>query len=500
MAPTPSLSVVIVTYESRDDVARSLPPLLEQLTPADELIVVDNASSDGTADAVAELAPAAKLIGNEANEGFAAGCNRGAAAAGGDVLLLLNPDTEVRPGFRDAIVAPLAERRWAAWMGLITRDGGARVNSAGNVVHFAGFTWAGGDGLPASEAPRTPRPVPSLSGACLAVPRAEWDRLGGFAEQFFTYLEDTDLSLRLRLAGGELGIEPAAAVEHRYEFSKPGSAKWRHLERNRWAMLIRTYPAALLALIFPALLLTELALVAVSIAGGWFPAKLRANLDLIRLLPRLLGERRAIRAQRTVPRRRVRRGAERRARLGVPRPGGADPPAALGAADLLVGGAGAARRRLARRVGPRVAGAGRGPGARAQFLIEPRGLLGEHLVLLGQARDRHREVEQQQEHEAEGDPEQRVGRCRDPEQVGDLVEQVRPGREQQHDHAGGEPEQRVALAEPPLADKLEHEQQHAAAGDDRDDLELGAQLRSPRAGREAAARRAPGPGGGGRAR
>lgn len=298
--PSPSLSVVVVTFESRDDVARSLPALLDQLTEADELIVVDNASADGSAEAVAELAPAAKLIRNLANEGFAAGCNRGAEAASGEVLLLLNPDTEVRPGFRDAIVAPLAERRWAAWMGLVTRDGGALLNSEGNVVHFAGFTWAGGDGAPAAQAPRSPRAVPSLSGACLALPLEEWRRQGGFAEEFFTYLEDTDISLRLRLAGGDLGIEPAAVVDHRYEFSKPGAAKWRHMERNRWATLIRTYPASLLALIFPALLLTELALVAVSIAGGWFGAKLRANLDVLRWLPRLLRERRAIRAQRTI--------------------------------------------------------------------------------------------------------------------------------------------------------------------------------------------------------
>ena len=67
-------------------------------------------------------------------------------------------------------------------------------------------------------------------------------------EQFFLYHEDVDLSLRVRLAGGALGVEPAARVDHDYEFDK-GAAKWRYLERNRWATLIRTYPAALLALL-----------------------------------------------------------------------------------------------------------------------------------------------------------------------------------------------------------------------------------------------------------
>jgi N-acetylglucosaminyl-diphospho-decaprenol L-rhamnosyltransferase len=116
---------------------------------------------------------------------------------------------------------------------------------------------------------------------------------------FFLYHEDVDLSLRLRLAGGRVGIEPAARVDHDYEFAK-GAAKWRHLERNRWATLLRTYPAALLVLLAPALVLTELALGAVSIAGGWSRQKALAWLDVIRALPRLVRERQEIQARRSV--------------------------------------------------------------------------------------------------------------------------------------------------------------------------------------------------------
>jgi hypothetical protein len=90
-----------------------------------------------------------------------------------------------------------------------------------------------------------------------------------------------------------------AVVDHDYEFEK-GAEKWRYLERNRWATLIRTYPAALLVVLAPGLFATELALVGVALAGGWFGQKLRANLDLIRWLPRLLRERRAIRSRRAV--------------------------------------------------------------------------------------------------------------------------------------------------------------------------------------------------------
>ncbi len=113
------------------------------------------------------------------------------------------------------------------------------------------------------------------------------------------YHEDVDLSLRVRLAGGRVGVAPAARVDHDYTFAK-GELKWRLLERNRWATILRTYPGVLLALLLPALLLLELALVVASVAGGWGRAKAAANADVLRALPRLLRERREVQARRTI--------------------------------------------------------------------------------------------------------------------------------------------------------------------------------------------------------
>jgi GT2 family glycosyltransferase len=295
----PTLSVLIVSWNSREQLARTLPALLGELGEGDELIVVDNDSADGTPEAVAALAPQARLAHSGRNAGFAAACNEGAALASGELLVILNPDAAPLPGFGAAIRRPwLEERGWDAWQALVAARDATEINSAGNPVHFTGIVWAGGHGLPLAKAPAAGE-VTALSGACLAIPRLTWERAGGFPAEFFLYHEDVDLSLRLRLAGGRVGVEPAAVVDHDYEFGA-SEQKWRWLERNRWACLIRLYPAPLLWLLAPALLATELALIPASVAGGWWRQKLAANLDVIRWLPRLLRERREIQRRRKI--------------------------------------------------------------------------------------------------------------------------------------------------------------------------------------------------------
>jgi GT2 family glycosyltransferase len=290
-------SFVVVTWNSRGAVEHALPPLLDQLRDGDEVVVVDNASSDGTAALVRERWPACRVIETGANLGFAAGCNRGAAEASGDLLVFINPDAAPAPGFRDALEHVAAD--WDAWMPLVTMDHGELVNTSGGVVHFSGISWAGQAGTPARDVAPEPREVGFVSGACFAVRRAAWELHGGFAEPFFMYCEDLDLSLRIRLAGGRIGLQPAARVDHDYEFAKRPE-KWRLLERNRIATVVRTYPGPLLAVVAPAMLATELALIPIAFASGWGRQKLLALGDTARWLPRLIRERRAIQAKRAI--------------------------------------------------------------------------------------------------------------------------------------------------------------------------------------------------------
>ena len=259
----------------------TLPALAAQLRDGDELIVVDNASADGTPSAVRELAPAAIVIETGANLGFAAACNRGAEAASGELLCLLNPDAVPQPGWREAIERPLVDGRgWAAWQALVTADGGREINTRGGVLHFTGIAWAGGAGEPLDELPAS-EPL-ALERPGLRLRRLPGDRAATLFDASARCPSSSSSTTRTSTSRCGCGSPAAGSGSSRRRASTTTTSstraptKWRYLERNRWATLIRTYPAALLALLAPALLATELALVVAAAAGGWLPQKLRA--------------------------------------------------------------------------------------------------------------------------------------------------------------------------------------------------------------------------------
>jgi len=296
--PGDALAVVSVVHDSAGGIAATLASVRAQLRGSDELVVVDNASSDDSAAVAA--AEGARVVDAGRNDGFGAGCHLGAAATTAPLLLFLNPDCVLAPGCLDALRAASAARPdWGAWQALVLLPGGVAINTSGGVVHWLGLAWAGQCDQPATTAPRSLSEVGFASGAALVVRREAWDHVGGFEPAYFMYGEDVDLSLRLRLAGWGVGVVPDAAVEHAYEFVK-GDYKWFHLERNRLWTVLGVYPAGLLAVLAPALLAFELALLPVAARGGWLGSKLRAQAAVLRTLPWALRRRRRLQARRDV--------------------------------------------------------------------------------------------------------------------------------------------------------------------------------------------------------
>lgn len=291
----PSIAVVTVAYNSADALPQTLGALSDQLLPGDEVVVVDNGSADGSATVARSVLPSALVLEGGGNIGFAAGCNRGVAASSADLVLLLNPDCTPAPGFLDALRArAVASPSWGAWQALVTLEDEAVVNTAGNVMHFLGIGWAGQLDEPVSAVGGA-HEVGFASGAAMVVRREAWEAAQGFDEAYFMYGEDLDLSLRLRLAGLAIGVEPAARVAHDYTFTK-GDYKWFYLERNRAWTVLSVYPARLLGVLAPALLAFELVLLVAAARGGWLRPKLRAQRAVVRELPQILARRRRVQA------------------------------------------------------------------------------------------------------------------------------------------------------------------------------------------------------------
>ncbi|MHB8233651.1 MAG: glycosyltransferase family 2 protein [Solirubrobacteraceae bacterium] len=294
-----ALAVVVVTHRSAEHLRVLVSALVPQLRDDDELVIVDNASGDGTPELARSLGGPVRVIETGENLGFAGGCHAGADVTRAPLLLFLNPDSEPQSDclqrLRDASAS---HRDWGAWQAAVMLHG-ERINPSGGIVHYLGIGWAGDCERPASELPAHDRQIAFPSGAAMVVRRSAWDQLHGLDRAYFMYGEDLDLGLRLWLAGHRVGLVPAARVVHSYEFDK-GTAKWFWLERNRWRTVLSVYPGAVLVLVLPALLAAELGLLAIAAREGWLRAKLRAQTATLAGLPATLARRRAIQRTRRI--------------------------------------------------------------------------------------------------------------------------------------------------------------------------------------------------------
>ena len=251
-------SVIIVNFNTRDALLHCLEGVRNTLPGNCEIVVVDNASQDGSATAVRASFPDTVLVEEAVNAGFGAGANRGARRAGGKVLVFLNPDTVVSDGWLEPLVAALeadGDAGLATAQVLLAAEP-SRLNTCGNDVHVSGLTLCRGMGVP-KGAFQSRGEVNAVSGAVFSIQRSLFESLGGFDEDFFLYLEDTDLSLRARLAGWRSIYIPESVVLHDY-ILKLNPRKLFFQERNRYAMLLKLFRWPTLIMLLPVLALAEL--------------------------------------------------------------------------------------------------------------------------------------------------------------------------------------------------------------------------------------------------
>lgn len=252
------VSVIIVNYNGQAYLDKCLHSLLLGFNKDDEIILVDNASTDGSAEHVAQTFPTVRIIYSDINQGFAGGCNLGGRRATGQYLAFLNPDTVVVPGWLDALIAALEAdpRMGLATSKILLLDDRDRINTCGNEMHYTGLTLCRGLGTNCDTLTRGGE-VSAVSGAAFAIRRELFEALHGFDESFFMYMEDTDLSWRARLAGYRCLYVPDSVVYHDYTL-RFGPQKTFYQERNRYVMLLKGLQWRTLLLLLPALLLAEL--------------------------------------------------------------------------------------------------------------------------------------------------------------------------------------------------------------------------------------------------
>ena len=221
------LSIIIVSFNTRDDLARCLESL-HQPSPAlpHEIIVVDNASADGSVEA-ARRWPDVRVIENEANLGFARANNIGIRASRGDLLLLLNSDTEVPAGAVDGLVQALQQDDRVAVVGprLVDGEGRAELSFGAMIGPFNELRQKAlvrgherrMPGISSLVERLTTRPhYPDwVSGACLLVRRADAEAVGLLDERYFMYAEDVDFCAAIRGRGRRILFTPAIRVVHR---------------------------------------------------------------------------------------------------------------------------------------------------------------------------------------------------------------------------------------------------------------------------------------------
>ncbi|MEX2322727.1 MAG: glycosyltransferase family 2 protein [Acidimicrobiia bacterium] len=268
-------TVIVVAHNSAHHIGETLDALLSDPEGPAEVIVVDNGSSDTTAEVVAQR-PTVQLHARQTNDGFGAAANAGVELATQTVVAVINDDVQVSPGWLPPLVDALdADGIGAASATVALTDDPGSFNTSGGAVTVSGMAWITdlGQPIPTDEVESVPIPFPS--GAAFAMRRAIWDRLGGFREDFFLYHEDTDLGWRLRMRGLHSVRVPASRVMHRYEFARNPGKLWL-LERNRLRMVLTNYRRSTVLLLAPVLVLHELGTLVVSIRDRWFLAKMRS--------------------------------------------------------------------------------------------------------------------------------------------------------------------------------------------------------------------------------
>jgi GT2 family glycosyltransferase len=300
LAPAPLCSIVIPTYNGQELLGRCLASLARHRPPgpqwAIEIVVADDASTDGTTEWLARARPDVRVVRLERNGGFCVAANAGINAARGRFIQLLNNDTEVAPGWIEAGLAPFSDASVGSVAPLVLiRSDPSRVDSAGDAYAWVGWPTKRGHGEPAARwAGRPVEEVFGASGSSAFYRAKALHQAGGLDSLFGSYYEDIDLAFRLRWAGYRCVFAPRCRIYHEisatYDHVSP--ALQRRMARNAELVFWSNLPGGLLALALAPHLGFIAAQAAWRLARGRLHPFLAGKCDALRAWPEIRARRR----------------------------------------------------------------------------------------------------------------------------------------------------------------------------------------------------------------
>lgn len=300
MAPT--VSLIIVNFNGKDCLPACLESVFAQSRPADEVIVVDNGSTDGCAQrAKSESKHPFKLLELQQNRGFPAACNEGIGASSGDLVAILNNDIQLDPHWLESLLA-YDHPEWDFWASkIVFAFDPDRIDSAGDGMAVVGSAYKMGHGG-STQLHSQAREVFGPCAAAALYRRQLLLETAGFDRDFFLIYEDADLNFRARLLGYRCLFVPEARVVHHVNTSI-GTLSENYVfygQRNSEYVFWKNMPGLLLALYLPERILFDLLSFAFFACRGRTVAFLRAKWDFLRNLKTVFAKRRRIQKSRRI--------------------------------------------------------------------------------------------------------------------------------------------------------------------------------------------------------
>jgi GT2 family glycosyltransferase len=271
------VSIILLSYNSKNDLSECIPSINLQKYTNYEIIVVDNASTDGSEEFIRTNYPEIKIVQIGKNIGYSAGNNAGLEIAKGEYIIILNPDTILDPEWLSELINPLKSdnKIVATTSKVLLYNQKDKINTCALANHYTGLAFCRGMNRPANEF-KNFETVAALSGCSFAIKREVLNYLHGFDPDFFMYEEDTDLSWRIRFAGGKIMYVPTSIVYHKFKFSITPLKEF-YLERNRHLILLKLLDLRTLIFLFPSLIITEIITMGYAILNG--PRYVKSKLD-----------------------------------------------------------------------------------------------------------------------------------------------------------------------------------------------------------------------------